>query len=291
MHLTVSHRTIYRYGRPVALRPHRLMLCPRGHQDLRLLDMRIDCSPVANIEWTQDVFGNLIATASFAEVTDELTIESKIVVDQSAVAWPVFSVAPSAHSFPFTYAPDEVADLGKLRIPQAPLAVKAVREWIAPHRSALPVDTLTLLQSLNADMAARLNYVAREEEGTQSPEVTIANGRGSCRDFATLFIEAVRQLGFGARAVSGYLQTADDPGEAQHGTTHAWAEVYLPCAGWIAFDPTHARMGSKGLIPVAVARTIEQIRPVAGSYIGSPDDYLDMSVSVSVTSGSRSAHQ
>ena len=120
---------------------------------------------------------------------------------------------------------------------------------VAGAIGAEPTDTLTLLKDINAGILAEFAYRAREEEGTQSPDETIHGGGGSCRDFATLFIEAVRILGFGARAVSGYLHM---PGSAidtagQHGATHAWAEVYLPCAGWIAFDPTHARMGGADL--------------------------------------------
>jgi len=285
MILTVAHRTTYRYARAVALQPHRLMLCPRGQHDLRLINASIECTPPAHIEWTQDVFGNLIAKASFDEVAETLSIDSRMVVDQSATTWPVFKIAPSAHQFPFAYSAEEATDLGALRIPQFPDAMDSVRDWVAAFRSAEPTDTLTLLKDINASIASQFSYLARDEEGTQSPDETIHTGSGSCRDFATLFIEAVRQLGFGARAVSGYLQTADELGSEQHGTTHAWAEVYLPCAGWIAFDPTHSRMGGAGLIPIAVARNIEQIRPVQGSYAGAREDFVEMIVSVTVSPG------
>lgn len=287
MLLTICHRTVYRYGRPVTLLPHRMMLCPRGQHDLRLLTTLLSCTPPAHIEWTQDVFGNLIATASFSEAVETLTIDSRMVVDQSATAWPVFSIAPSAHDFPFAYSTEEVADLGAMREPQYPDAADSVRDWVESFRGPEPIDTLTLLKAINAGILAEFAYVARDEEGTQSPDQTIHSASGSCRDFATLFLEAVRHLGFGARAVSGYLQEAKpgDGAAAQHGATHAWAEVYLPCAGWIAFDPTHARMGGGALIPVAVARSIEQIHPVQGRYTGTPEDFLEMRVDVSVTTG------
>lgn len=285
MILTISHVTTYRYARAVTLQPHRLMLRPRGQQDLTLKAMSIECSPTASMEWTQDVFGNVIATAAFSEPSDGLTISSRAVVDHSAAEWPVFSIAPSAHQFPFSYSPEEAIDLGALRTPQHVDVAERLKSWVAGFRVAEPRDTLTLLSIVNAAIAQQFSYRARAEEGTQSPGETIAAESGSCRDFATLFIEAVRQLGFGARAVSGYIQPAMEPGAEQHGATHAWAEVYLPCAGWIAFDPTHARLGGAGLIPVACARTIEQIRPVEGSYIGGADDFLDMSVEVTVKAG------
>lgn len=284
MLLTICHRTIYRYARPVMLLPHRMMLCPRGQHDLRLLTTLLSCTPPAHIEWTQDVFGNLIATASFVEPTDMLTIDSRMVVDQSATAWPVFRIAPSAHYFPFEYSPDELTDLGALREPGGAGASTAIAEWANGFRVEGPTDTLTLLKDMNQRIATTFTYRIRDEEGTQTPDETIRLQSGSCRDFAALFIEAVRHLGFGARAVSGYLQAEGD-GAEQHGSTHAWAEVYLPCAGWIAFDPTHARVGGAGLIPVAVARNIEQILPVSGSYTGAPEDFVDMRVEVSVTAG------
>jgi transglutaminase-like putative cysteine protease len=285
--LTIHHRTRYRYARPVWLQPHRMMLRPRGGQDLRLLTTELHCVPPATIEWTQDVFGNLIATARFVEATRALTIDSRMVVDHSASAWPVFTIAPSAHHFPFAYSDKEIADLGGMRVPQYPQAADRVGAWLAQVSGTAANDTLTLLQTINTAIAAGLAYRVREEEGTQSPDDTIDRGSGSCRDFATLFIEAVRHLGFGAHAVSGYLQP--DPAGDQHGTTHAWAEVYLPCAGWIPFDPTHGRMGGAGLIPVAIASDIARIHPVRGSYLGAPEDFLDMQVEVTVETSSAPA--
>jgi len=269
-----------------------MMLCPRGQHDLRLLTTLLSCTPPAHIEWTQDVFGNLIATATFADEVETLVIDSRMVVEQSATAWPVFSIAPSAHQFPFAYSADEVADLGSMRQPQYPEAADSVRDWVEAFRGIEPTDTLTLLKAINAGILQQFAYAAREAEGTQSPDETIHSGKGSCRDFAMLFIEAVRQLGFGARAVSGYAHMPEPDArgrDAQRGATHAWTEVYLPCAGWIAFDPTHGRMGGAGLIPVAVARNIAQIRPVEGGYAGAPGDFIEMQVEVDVSAGSISA--
>lgn len=284
MQLSISHRTTYRYARPVSLLPHRMMLCPRGQYDLRLMATFLTCSPSAHIEWTQDVFGNLIATATFPDLTDTLIIDSRITVDQSATAWPVFRIAPSAHSYPFSYSDDDAADLGPLRQPNHRDEGGALAGWLARFRSAGPTDTLTLLKDINAAVHGGFVYRTREEEGTQAPAETLRLASGSCRDLATLFIEAVRLLGLGARAVSGYVYdpVADETGGDQHGSTHAWAEVYLPCAGWIAFDPTHGRVGSANLIQVAVARDISQIAPVEGSYTGAPGDFTDMRVEVTI---------
>ena len=108
---------------------------------------------------------------------------------------------------------------------------------------------------------------------------------GACRDLAVLFVEAARSLGFGARLVSGYLYDPDAMfrGMAGDGTTHAWAEVYVPGAGWITFDPTNRQMGGFNLIPVAVARDLAQVMPVSGNYIGTSSDMARLTVAVEVT--------
>jgi transglutaminase-like putative cysteine protease len=278
--LNIRHRTTYRYARPIGLLPHRIMLCPRGKYDLKLISTSLSTTPAGSTDWTQDVFGNLIATVTFSGLTDSLVIDSELVVEQSAAAWPVFFIAPSAHSYPFTYAPDDIIDLGALLHPDEGAAGQIVGDWVRRSLAAVPTDTLSLLQAINERIHREFIYRWRDEEGTQSAAETIAQASGSCRDLATLFVDAMRHIGIGARIVSGYL--FDGAAEEQHGATHAWAEAYLPCAGWIAFDPTNARMGSADLVPVAVGRAISQIMPVSGSYDGTPDDFIDMDVDVTV---------
>jgi len=258
-----------------------MMLRPRGSHDIALLSSSLSCSPDAELEWTQDVFGNLITTGIFSQPAGELVITSEFTVEQSAVAWPVFRIAPEAHSFPFAYSPDDIADLGTLRVPEHNDPEGRMGAWARAFVRDATTDTLSLLKDLNAGILDSVAYRVRDEEGTQTPLETLTLASGSCRDIAALFLEAVRHLGFGARAVSGYLfdaqQRADDPG-----STHAWAEVYLPGAGWIAFDPTHRRLGGASLIPVAVARSNRQIMPIVGGYVGTPGDFLAMDVEISV---------
>ena len=91
-------------------------------------------------------------------------------------------------------------------------------------------------------------------------------------------------LGFGVRVVSGYLHdpTHDQVGSAEAGSTHAWAEVFVPGAGWITFDPTNRSVGGRNLIPVAVARDIGQCTPVSGSFFGASGTFMSLEVEVSV---------
>jgi transglutaminase-like putative cysteine protease len=285
MLLTIEHRTRYRYARPVMLQPHRLVVTPRESGELTTIRRSLRCEPEATVDWTLDVFGNRVATATFSEPAELLTITSEAVVDHKAPDWPIFSIDPAAHGYPFAYTLDDVIDLGGLAQPDwLTPGGEAVSGWARRFVLGARTDTLSLLKDLNIGVLGDVRYRVRDEEGTQSPAQTLGTGSGSCRDVAGLFIEAARHLGFGARAVSGYLfdpdQAADDAG-----ATHAWAEVYLPGAGWIAFDPTHRRIGSGQLVPVAVARLNRQIMPVSGGYLGAADDFQSMDVSVKVGLG------
>jgi transglutaminase-like putative cysteine protease len=150
--------------------------------------------------------------------------------------------------------------------------------------AATPTDTLSLLQDLNLGVHRQVKYQRREDEGTQEPSYTLANGSGSCRDLAVQMVEAARVLGFGARLVSGYLadMEGDLVGTSDAGATHAWAEVFVPGPGWIAFDPTNGMMGDAYLIPAAVVRDISQAVPASGSFVGPDDAFERLDVEVEV---------
>ncbi len=284
--LQVRHATTYRYRRAVTIGPHRLMLRPRDSHDLRLISAELVCTPSAALTWSHDVFGNSLAHATFAEPADTLTIASTFAVEQYAPEWPIFPIAVSAHQYPFAYTPDECMDLGALLSPQYPDLEGRLQAWARTFVHGAQTDTLSLLKDLNTGISAGISYQSREDERTQEPLETIARGWGTCRDFAVLFVEAARTLGFGARIVSGYVY---DSGQALTpargaGSTHAWAEIYLPGAGWIVFDPTNRTFGGANLIPIAVARAITQTSPISGAFVGAPDDFIGLSVEVSVIS-------
>lgn len=282
--LKIHHSTTYRYNRPVSLRPHQMMLRPRESRELRLRSIDLTITPGAVVTWTHDVAGNIVATATFHQMTDNLVIESRSEIELDAVAWPVFDVAASAIFYPFQYSADEWTDLGALTTPQYSDLTERLRTWSQAFIRSVPTDTLSLLKDINAGVAAWISYQSRDDEGTQSPVHTLERGWGSCRDMAVLFVEAVRTLGFGARIVSGYLHNPAQElvGMMGSGSTHAWAEVYVPGAGWITFDPTNRSVGGANLIPVAVGRDIRQVMPVTGAFFGMNDAFERMSVEVSV---------
>lgn len=282
--ITITHTTTYRYGSAVALGPHRLMLRPRETRDLGLVAFDLDIVPHARVDWTHDVAGNAIATASFDLPSDVLEIRSRATIASSAPVWPVFPVAASAIWYPFLYSASDRIDLGALALPQYDDTAGRLADWVEGFVMVRPTDTLSLLKDISTGVAAAIEYQSRETEGTQGPLETLDRGWGSCRDFAVLFAEAVRTLGLGARLVSGYLYdpSGDRVGSAARGSTHAWVEVFVPGAGWIAFDPTNRAVGSANLVPVAVARDIAQVAPVSGSFHGTNVDLLAMDVTVSV---------
>ena len=281
----IRHRTSYRYREPVSLGPHRLMLRPREGRDIRLIGFDLDITPAARLTWGQDVYGNSVAMATFSAMTDHLTVESIAQVRIDAAQWPVFDIAASAISYPFRYSDNDWAELGVLAAPHHADPAGSLGDWARRVVRGNPTDTLSLLKDLSAGVAAGTAYQTRDEEGTQPPLQTLQRGIGSCRDFALLFVEAARTLGFGARLISGYIHNPDgDPADAAgSGTTHAWAEIYLPGAGWIAFDPTNRGFGGHNLVPVAVARDMAQAAPVVGSYVGDGQAFEGMTIAVSVT--------
>ena len=283
--LSIHHRTIYRYQFPLEFGPHRLLLRPRENHDLQLISHELAFTPAANVRWAHDVFGNSVATAVFSEASETLIIDSFAELTLEVDPWPVFDIAASAANYPFLLTEDDMTDLGALRLQSYLDSAGQLRKWTQDFVAGSPTGTLALLKDICAGVASQVVYEVREEEYTQSPEETLARSRGSCRDFAALFVDAVRSLGFGARIVSGYLHDADQNaiGSAGSGSTHAWAEVYVPGAGWITFDPTNRSVGGHNLIPVAVARHIRQTIPVSGSFVGDKDSFESMEVHVDVS--------
>jgi transglutaminase-like putative cysteine protease len=266
------------------------MLRPRDSHDLRLIKTNLSFSPPASVRWMHDVFGNSVAIASFSQPAAELRIESDLVLETFAAERPPFQITPDALRYPFVYSADDRIDLGRMLERQYPDPSDRLGKWARGFVRSNPTDTSALLADLNAGVAAQISYQSRESEGTQTPIETLNRGWGTCRDLAVLLIEAARCLGFGARVVTGYLYraSADGPGAIGAGTTHAWADIYVPGSGWITYDPTNGTIGGVDLIRVAVTRDISQAVPISGSFVGAADSYLGMTVDVTVASESAS---
>lgn len=286
--LTVRHVTHYSYANPVVFHAHRLMLRPRDSHDLRLVRAELSLSPRGEVRWMHDVFGNSVAIVEFPEPADDLIIESVLTIERYGIGAPGFDIEEMAKSYPFVYSTDDRTDLGRMLECHYPDPTGELASWAQGFVASRPTDTMALLTDLNNGIRNGFAYQVRYEQGTQPPLETLRLGSGSCRDLALLLIEAARALGFGARFVTGYLYDpaldGDMPAVIGAGATHAWADIYLPGAGWIEFDPTNGTIAADNLIRVAVTRDPSQAVPVGGGFTGLLGDYLGMTVDVSVKS-------
>jgi transglutaminase-like putative cysteine protease len=273
----ILHRTYYNFPADVRLEPHALRLRPRESHELRIESSTLAITPPATLRWHRDVEDNSVAIATFEMPANQLLIESEVVIGHYNQAPLDFLVANDAVHYPFAYPSEDRVILAPYMDVAKHAGNDLLAQWVATlWTSGERTQTYALLQRLCVGIQERLTYQLREEPGVQTAEETLTRGTGSCRDSAALFMQAARRLGFAARFVSGYLQTP--PTTVNFGATHAWAEVYLPGAGWKGFDPTIGELVGSKHIAVAVARMPESVPPVAGAYLGPPGATLNVGV-------------
>lgn len=265
--IKIQHLTEYLFPTTVTLQQHYLLLRPREGHDLRIESSILNITPAYQIKWYRDVFDNSLAAVTFLQPSNKLTIASEVVIQHYEEAPLDFWIDDYAVNYPFAYAQTDWQDLAAFQQPIFANDQHAVAQWLTQlGLKNVQINTFELLTRLNEAIYTQFRYQIREEPGVQSPATTLNKLSGSCRDYATLLIEACRHLGLASRFVSGYLHApATEVGNA---TTHAWAEVYLPGTGWKGFDPTAGKVTGTQHIAVAVSRNPETIPPVAGSFIG-----------------------
>lgn len=285
-HLIVRHTTEYRYAEPVLIGRHRMMFRPRDSHSLRLLNTELSITPAPeSIRWMYDAFGNSVSYAEFGdERATYLRFVSEIDILHYEAAEPTDLLLESAQRFPFAYDPDELPDLQSVMRVHRPDPDGRLADWASKVARASDGGTLSVLVDMMEAIHRDFEYRRRSKAGTQDPAQTLALGTGSCRDFALLMMEALRYLGFATRFVTGYIYTPGSANRQGGGATHAWLQVYLPGCGWVEMDPTNGIFGNRDLIRIAVARDHRQAMPLSGSYTGTSSAFLNMTVSVSVTS-------
>ncbi len=266
-----------------------MMLRPRDSNDQRLLSSKLTIDPEpSRLHWIRDVFDNCVAVADFKCESDRLRVESHISVEHSLTGGPDVLLDESARLYPFAYDVEEMPDLARSIERHYSDPDGEVDRWAKRFVNLdAPTETGSLLMTLTYAIKEGFAYERRTAKGTQTPLQTLESRRGSCRDFATLMMEAARALGFAARFVTGYIYVPDRAGEDIYlggGATHAWCQIYLPGAGWVEFDPTNGIVGSRDLIRVAVARDARQAIPLHGCYYGANAALERMTVSVDVRS-------
>jgi uncharacterized protein (DUF2126 family)/transglutaminase-like putative cysteine protease len=272
IHVALNHITRYRYDRQVALGPQVVRLRPAPHCRTPILSYSLRIAPVTHfINWQQDPFGNYLARLVFPDKTTSFEVSVDLVAEMAVYNPFDFFLEPEAETFPFRYSAEALAEL-------APYLVK---HEATPRFAALlasidlkPQRTIDFLVGLNQRLQRDIRYLIRMEPGVQTPEVTLVNASGSCRDSGWLMVQLLRHLGLAARFVSGYLiqlkadvKSLDGPSGTETDFTdlHAWCEVYLPGAGWIGFDPTSGLMAGEGHIPVACTPEPGSAAPVSGA--------------------------
>jgi transglutaminase-like putative cysteine protease len=294
--LTIRHVTTYRYRQPVTFGEHRMMLRPRDSHDQRVIGASLEINPKPrSLRFVQDAFGSHVGVARFSGRSQELCFESIVCLEHSPMDPADLDLEDAARTFPVDYRADEMPDLAHCIERHQADPGNEVGRWARQFLSSSgSIGSIELLTRLSQGIKHGFLYRRREAKGIQPPLETLRLGHGSCRDFAVLMIEAARSLGLAARFASGYLAVPlkdpeEPPSGRARGSTHAWAQIYLPGAGWIDFDPSRGSVGKIGLVTVAIVRDPHHAIPLHGTFIGSSSDHLDMEVQVSITPGTPGA--
>jgi transglutaminase-like putative cysteine protease len=275
MRVALHHVTRYRYDRPVALSPHEVRLRPAPHARTPVPSYSLTVVPTAHfLNWQQDPNGNHVARFVFPDKTSELSFTVDLVADLTVINPFDFFIEHYAERIPFGYDAQLEQELVAYTRPEP--AGPLLQDWMDRMRAELlagATGTAAFLVALNERLAQDIGYLVRMEPGVQATEQTLQLQSGSCRDSTWLLVQILRQLGLAARFVSGYLiqlKSENPPGEGAAGPEedfadlHAWAEVYIPGAGWIGLDPTSGLLVGEAHIPLACASAPASAAPVTG---------------------------
>ena len=274
--VALNHQTRYRFDRPVKLWPHEVRLRPAAHCRTPVSGYSLRVDPDKHfINWQQDAYGNWLARLVFPEKTTHLDITVDLVADMAVINPFDFFVEEFADKFPFPYPPQLAKELSPFLETEASTPLFA--DWIAAAKKELlaaEIITIDFLVALNRRVQQEVAYIVRMEAGVQTPEETLKLKLGSCRDSAWLLVQTLRHFGLAARFASGYLiqltadvKALDGPSGTDRDFTdlHAWAEAYVPGAGWIGLDPTSGLLAGEGHIPLACTASPSSAAPVIGA--------------------------
>jgi uncharacterized protein (DUF2126 family) len=270
--VAINHKTEYRFDRPVAVSPHVVRLRPAPHTRTPIESYALKVLPQDHfINWQQDPFGNYLARLVFPEPVRTLSFEVDLVANIVVINPFDFFVEKYATHYPFEYPPGLRKELAPYL--ETTEGGPGLRRWLsAVDRSRQEINNF--LVSINQRLEQDIDYTIRMEPGVQSCEETLEKALGSCRDTGWLLVQILRHLGLAARFVSGYLlqltpdeKSLDGPSGTDHDFTdlHAWAEVFIPGAGWLGLDPTSGLFAGEGHIPLACTPHPVSAAPITGA--------------------------
>lgn len=286
MRFAVEHVTRYTYSRAVFLEPHWIRLRPVSDRFQRLASfaMRIEPDPAGTTDLL-DAEGNEVTRAWFTDLTRTLTVHTTVEAD-TFNANPFTYVVLEPITLPVSYREPDRTALARFLTDEVDPAVAAFARDVAAGAGG---DA----QAFVVDLARRINeqhtHEIREAGDPRPAGTTLGAGRGSCRDLTVLYMEACRSQGIAARFVSGYQEGTTD---APAGFMHAWAEVFLPNAGWRGFDPTNGIAAADRHLAVARAVAPKMAAPTDGTFRGTgASARFDIDLQVRVTSSDRDRAQ
>jgi transglutaminase-like putative cysteine protease len=280
------HATEFRYDGPVSESYNEVRLRPMHDETQSCLSFRVITNPASRGTSYRDSFGNWVHQFNILPEHQYLKIEAESVVLAHDAP------APPAQSMPLSELDSHREELEEEHLDFV------VPTGYVPHVAKL--DELIATASQNCDGSVsgfvqaasdlihrRFEYVKGATHVNSSIEDSLSVGAGVCQDFAHLLLGVVRKRGLPGRYVSGYLvpgSAASPDAKLQEViggyASHAWAEVYLPGAGWLGLDPTLGKPLGLQHVRLAYGRDYEDVAPVRGVYKGHAGQRLSVDVRV-----------
>ncbi len=269
MLIRVTHKTVYRYDRPIDFSFQAIRLTPRSYHGQRVMSWQVRDENEGLLPTHTDGFRNIVSMLTLLKEHDEAHVVAEGVVDVTDQKGIVDG------------APEPLPPLFYLRESPRTLVNDSLRDLAASVEAPDPVAQLHALMS---GIHERVRYDTDATHVHTTAAQALEEGAGVCQDHAHIFITCARTLGFPSRYVSGYLLSHPPGQEESFEASHAWAESYIEGVGWVGFDPANQVCPTDQYIRTAVALDYDGAAPVRGVWRGAAEESLAVTVTVQHTS-------